>query len=213
MARRRRPRSLARRPTNRQIALAVITLVTVIASCVDHALRDRRSPTTSFTHPARTGDDHARYDRRPGTVAHVVDGDTLDVDLGDGETIRVRLLGIDAPESQGPSIEFGRQATSYATARVEGKAITLRLDELARPRDKYQRLLAYVYLADNDMLNDALVRDGWAFAHREYPCDFSGQFEASENAARAARRGMWKTITVGQMPEWRRKWMAKRGLK
>jgi endonuclease YncB( thermonuclease family) len=148
----------------------------------------------------------ASLDRRSGIVTSVVDGDTLDVKFDDGTTVRVALLGVDAPDVNG----LNQQAMAYLAARTAKQRVTLRLDELPRSGD---RIAAYVYLADNELLNEAIVRDGLAFADRERPCDFSGLIEQTENAARAAKRGMWRTITVDQMPAWRQRWMRERGLK
>ena len=194
-----------RRPSRRVIVTAIVTLVIAVASCVDHAVQSRG---------AGRRVEAAAVDKKSGTVSHVVDGDTIDVVMKPGgPPVRVRLLGIDAPEGEGPAASFGIAARNYAKARCEGKQVTLRLDELQRDHDKYGRLLAYVYLSNNELLNESLVRDGMAFTHRRLKCDLSRQFESAENESRTAKRGMWTSITVAQMPEWRREWMAERGLK
>ena len=210
MARRRRtssrgrqtPRSL-RRPSQRAIITAILTLIVAAASLVDHQCNPRGSPRS----------DPVAVDKQVGTVTHVVDGDTIDVVVKGGEPpVKVRLLGIDAPEAVGDARAPGLAAAGYVKARVEGKPVTLRLDELQRDHDKYGRLLAYVYLPNNELLNESLVRDGMAFSHRRLRCDLSAQLDAAENEARKAKRGLWKSISVAQMPEWRREWMTERGL-
>jgi micrococcal nuclease len=193
------------RPSRRVIVTAVVTLIIAVASCVDHTIQSRRDGRRV---------DPVAVDKKSGTVSHVVDGDTIDVVMKPGDPpVRVRLLGIDAPEGEGPAASFGIAARNYAKARCEGKQVTLRLDELQRDHDKYGRLLAYVYLSNNELFNESLVRDGMAFSHRRLKCDLSRQLDSAENEARKASRGLWKSITVAQMPEWRREWLAERGLK
>jgi endonuclease YncB( thermonuclease family) len=119
-------------------------------------------------------------------VLRIVDGDTLHVEF-EGHDERVRLYGIDAPE-------VGTPCATDATARLRelaGKAVRLRPD--ARDRDRYKRLLRYVYTRDGESVDATLVREGLARAWRG-----DGQLEqpivALEMDARNARRGcLWKT--------------------
>lgn len=91
---------------------------------------------------------------RSGRVAHVVDGDTLDVG---GE--RVRVLGIDAPERG----ECGYAPASRATAELAlGRVIQLEIDETQAARDRFGRTLAYVRLPDGRDLGEVLLRRGLA---------------------------------------------------
>ena len=161
------------------------------------------------------GDDWRTFDHKSFVVTHVADGDTLNVRApgGGGET-RVRLLGIDTPElhskSHGGSDYWAREATRYTQSHAAGRAVTLRL-EPTKTRDKYQRLLAYVYLDDGDNLTLDLVRDGAAYADRRFPHSMRSQFEQAEAEARKKGCGLWKGVTEAEMPEWRRKWLANRG--
>jgi endonuclease YncB( thermonuclease family) len=113
----------------------------------------------------------------------VIDGDTLDI-----RSARIRLHGIDAPESRqlcqknGNSYPCGRQAALALNGLINRRS--LRCEE--RDRDRYGRIVAICFLGDLD-LNDWLVRQGHAVAYRRYSEDYVG----AENAARAARRGIW----------------------
>jgi micrococcal nuclease len=129
-----------------------------------------------------------------GEVVHLVDGDTLDVRI-DGRTERVRLIGVDTPESVAPDRPvqcYGAEASTYlATLVPEGTEVRLERDTVAR--DQYERLLAYVYRADDDLLvNLALIEQGYADAvtygdnEALYP-----SFVAAEADARAGGRGLW----------------------
>ena len=98
------------------------------------------------------------------TIVHISDGDTIDVQLGKKRE-RVRLLGIDTPESVKPNTPvqcFAKDASAYMTATLPiGTAVRLERD--IEPRDAYDRLLAYVYRADDGLfINLALARGGYA---------------------------------------------------
>lgn len=126
-------------------------------------------------------------------VVRVVDGDTIE--LADGQ--RVRYLGIDTPESVDPRKGvacFGREAAERNRDLVEGQAVRLQRD--VSDRDRYGRLLRYVYLGD-ELVNEQLVRDGYARTHA-YPPDvrYQSRFEAAERDARAAGRGLWSACTT-----------------
>lgn len=161
---------------------------------------------------AHHGADWRRFDRKDATVTRVVDGDTLRVRIdGSDEQTIVRLIGIDAPElhwrDNAPSEHFARQAADYARSRADGQRVLLRL-EPTRSRDRYKRLLAYVWLSDNECLNFALVRDGFAYADRRFNHTYRSLYEQAENDARKKQRGLWKDVTEEQMPAWRRQWLA-----
>lgn len=127
-------------------------------------------------------------------VVRVVDGDTVVVELA-GREERVRLIGVDTPESVDPRrpVEcFGKEAAAFTESLLpEGTPVRLVRDVEAR--DRYDRLLAYVYRAADDLfVNAELVRQGYAqpltippnVAHAE-------QFVALAAEARAEARGLW----------------------
>lgn len=131
---------------------------------------------------------------RAGTVTRVVDGDTIVVKV-DGAEEKVRLIGIDTPETVDPRKPvqcFGREASDRAKALLPvGTAVTLVND--VEPRDKYGRTLAYVYRSpDNAFINLDLVRDGYARVYT-FPPNVAhvDAFRAAERDARQARRGLW----------------------
>lgn len=122
-------------------------------------------------------------------VKRVIDGDTLL--LSNGE--RVRLIGVDTPETkhpQKPVQRFGREAYLFTKRMVEGKQVRLELDW--QKRDKYGRLLAYVYLMDGTFLNAEIIRQGYGFAYTRYPFVYLDEFRSYEREARENRRGLWK---------------------
>lgn len=128
------------------------------------------------------------------TVERVVDGDTI-VALVDGAEERVRFIGIDTPESvkQNAPVEcFGKEASVHLGEYLpEGSPVVLVRD--AEARDRYDRLLAYVYRASDEMfVNLQMVADGYALPY-EYPPNVAhtDDFAAASNGAREASRGIW----------------------
>ena len=133
--------------------------------------------------------------REVGRVVRVVDGDTIHVQLG-GRREKVRYIGVDTPESVKPGTPvqcFAKRAGAFNRHLVAGERVRLVLD--AEHRDRYGRLLAYVYrVRDKRFVNAALVRRGYAVpltippnvAHAE-------QFRKLASAARRAGRGLWSS--------------------
>jgi len=136
------------------------------------------------------------------TVIHVVDGDTLNVRI-DTKKENVRLIGVDTPEMNfrsGQPEPFALESTLFTREQVEGQAVTLTPDALNNDRDRYKRLLRYVYKADGTFLNLELVERGYGFALLAFPFKMRDRFAAAEIEAREAGRGLWahsRIATVG----------------
>lgn len=131
-------------------------------------------------------------------VVKVVDGDTLDVDI-DGKTERLRLIGIDTPETVDPrkSVQcFGVQASNKAKELLTGQYVQLESDESQGERDKYKRLLRYVILPDGTNFNKYMISEGYA---HEYTYDeaykYQADFKQAEIDARNANKGLWSPDT------------------
>ena len=134
----------------------------------------------------------------PGTtlqarVTRVVDGDTIAVTI-DGRREKVRYIGIDTPETKKPNTPvqcFGKAAGHENERLVDRQNVRLVLD--AEARDRYGRLLAYVYRAkDNMFVNAELVRRGFATTLTVPPnVRFASLFSKLARDARRAGRGLW----------------------
>jgi micrococcal nuclease len=121
----------------------------------------------------------------------VIDGDTIVVETADTQE-KVRLIGVDTPETVHPSkpVEyFGKEASEFTHKKVEGKRVRLEYDW--RSRDKYGRLLAYVYIEDGTFLNAEIIRKGYGFAYTRYPFKYLEDFRRYEKEARRNNRGLW----------------------
>jgi micrococcal nuclease len=127
------------------------------------------------------------------TVKRVIDGDTIV--LGTGE--RVRLIGVDTPETKHPNKPvafFGKEASAFTKRMAEGKRVKLEYDQANTylgHKDRYGRMLAFVFLEDGTLLNAEIIRQGFGHALTRYPFSRMEEFRRLESEARDARRGLW----------------------
>ena len=169
-----------RRGLRRAVATAALIVVLIVAM----RSADRRQDSTRG----------AAGGRGTGTVVSITDGDTLRIRI-EGIEERVRLIGIDTPETRGRGGLrecFGAEATARLKSLLPpGTAVRLERD--AEARDRYERLLAYVYRADDDLfVNMAMARDGYAAALTFPPnVTYAEQFRDAAADAREAGRGLW----------------------
>ncbi len=150
--------------------------------------------------------DFKRYHDRTFAVARVIDGDTLDIAIPDDDrdTTRIRLIGVDTPETYPPEnvMHYGLQASAYAGSLLEGRSVTVVLDSVAAQRCRYGRLLAYVVLADGRVLNEALISDGFGYADVRFPHSHSEAYLDLMETAIADRVGLWQDAERGDLPPW-----------
>jgi micrococcal nuclease len=127
-------------------------------------------------------------------VVTVIDGDTIKVDI-EGTIETVRLIGIDTPEIANPhnpqADYFGPEAAQYARQLLEKQSVYLIPDPMHSNRDKYNRLLRYVFLEDGTLINAKLIQEGFAFNYIYEPFQFMKQFDYLEKQAKENRLGMW----------------------
>lgn len=142
------------------------------------------------------------YEGMKVTVVRTVDGDTFELDLGDGTRIKSRLLGVDTPETVHPfkPLEYyGKQASDFLKRTLTGQTVTLRFD--ANKFDKYGRLLAYVYLPDGTLVNAQIIQQGYGYAYTRFPFQHLDDFVRYEEEAKAAGRGMWEHEEIREVIE------------
>lgn len=136
-------------------------------------------------------------------VVHPIDGDTIEVRLG-ATTERVRLIGIDTPESVArdrPVECFGPEAKARLAELLPART-EVRLERDVEARDRYGRLLAYVFrVSDSAHVNLVLVSEGFAESRRFEPnVAHQAELDAAEAAARAAGRGLWPACGSTDVP-------------
>lgn len=122
-------------------------------------------------------------------VKRAIDGDTLLLINGE----RVRLIGVDTPETkhpQKPVQYFGREAYLFTKKMIDGKEARFEFEK--QRRDRYGRLLAYVYLSDGTFLNAEIIKQGYGFAYTRFPFKYMEEFRRYEREARERRKGLWR---------------------
>ena len=194
--------------TSRRVQkLIVAVCLAIVAGVVWY---DRNRPHKLPLAPAAAsieGDDFEKYHDRTFAVVKVVDGDTLDINVPDGKykTTRIRLIGVDTPEtkkSNSPVMYYGPEASEFTRSYTLNKQVIVLLDTVTKTRDRYGRLLAYIRLPDGTIFNEILISEGFAYAYTPFKHSFSNKYQQLQNQARAAKRGLWKNITPNQLPEW-----------
>ena len=138
----------------------------------------------------------------PGTyrVVKFHDGDTVSVDM-DGKTEEIRFIGVDTPETQDPrkAVQcFGQAASAYTKQLIGDQAVRLEADPLSSNRDRYGRLLRYVYLPDGRLVQAEIIKAGYGFAYTSFPFAKSDEFSAYQQEARLQEQGLWKQCTPNQ---------------
>tara|TARA_B110000971_G_C19839031_1_gene421673 strand:+ start:190 stop:681 length:492 start_codon:yes stop_codon:yes gene_type:complete len=140
-----------------------------------------------------------------GRVKRVVDGDTIILQEVSGKTVRIRLLGIDAPESGQP---YGDDSSATLASYIEGKMVYV----ASRKKDRYQRLLGKVIMNKQD-INYLLVKKGHAWHYKRYSGDQdvgdAQQYADAESEAKQSQLGIWKALAPIPPWEWRRKTLNK----
>jgi len=192
----------------RNIIFALCVLLAAVLIWFDHSpVRDTWQPKPQASEQVRTYD-FEKYHAKTFTVVNVVDGDTIDIDVPDDkyDHTRIRLWGVDTPETKNPKtgiMHFGPQAAEFTTKLALGKQVTVYLEE-HRTRGKYGRLLAYVKLPDGGFLNEVLLTEGFAYADTRFRHSFYNKYKQLESVARSGKKGLWQEVTPDQLPEWRR---------
>ena len=137
----------------------------------------------------------ALQSNQPGlyAITHFVDGDTIVVNMN-GHVETIRFVGVDTPETHKPNTPiqcYGPEASGYTRQRIGNKRVQLISDSLSTDRDRYNRLLRYVYLPDGTNLNQELIAKGYGFYYPYFPFTKSADFELAEKQAMSSHLGIW----------------------
>ncbi len=127
-------------------------------------------------------------------VVSVDDGDTIIVNMA-GIEEKVRFIGVDTPETHDPRKPvqcFGQAATEFTKNLIGGQTVRLESDPTNTNRDRYNRLLRYVYLPDGRLVNAELIKQGFAFAYTGFPFTKMEEFRTYQVEARENNLGLWE---------------------
>lgn len=172
---------MSRRRAKRQIVSLVLTfIVTLIGYYLNQ-------------HPAQTNQLAANIPSGSYQVVDFADGDTISVDMN-GKTERIRMIGVDTPETHDPrkAVEcFGQAASEFTKNLIGTGPVRLEADSLSTNRDRYDRLLRYVYTSDNKLVEAEIIKQGYGFAYVSFPFSKLDEFRQYETESREANRGLW----------------------
>ena len=147
-----------------------------------------------------TGHDRLLENSQPGlySVVRFDDGDTVTVDMnGTQETIR--FIGVDTPETHDPRKPvqcYGKIAADFTKGLIGNQSVRLQADPLDTNRDRYGRLLRYVYLTDGTLVQQKLITEGYGFAYTYFPFERAAEFSDYEQAAKVASKGLWSACQI-----------------
>jgi micrococcal nuclease len=198
-ATRRRPATQATgtRAAGRLPALVLLWAV-VLAGCHAPLGRDEPAAGLATGRAERASWPDPPADAVAAKVQRVTDGDTFVAEVA-GRRERVRVIGVDTPETVAPNrpVEpYGKQASAFAERYLDGATVRLAGD--AEPRDRYGRMLAYVWLADGTFWNALLAAEGYAQQLTIPPnVTYAGLFRGLVAEARREHRGLWATPADG----------------
>lgn len=171
------------------IYIKLVVIFLIIISCISYLYF---SKTNNYKKKNIKIDSNVSYQ-----VLKVLDGDTFQIKINK-ETVTVRMLGIDTPETVDPrkGIQcYGKQASDKTKELILGKYVLLSTDPSQDNADKYGRILAYVNIKDEVLVNQYLLEYGYA---REYKYKFDYQkrkeFKKLENLAKKKKIGLWGSI-------------------
>ncbi|MBD3238642.1 MAG: hypothetical protein GF332_03325 [Candidatus Moranbacteria bacterium] len=127
-------------------------------------------------------------------VIKVTDGDTIWVKINARQE-KIRMIGLDTPETVDPRKPvqcFGQQASNQAKKLLKNQKVRLEADPTQGERDKYNRLLRYVYLENGTLYNQYMIEQGYAYEYTyNVPYKYQKQFKQAEQQARQRKRGLW----------------------
>src|SRR3989339_866272 len=134
----------------------------------------------------------------PSPVLHriirVVDGDTVVVNINNKDET-IRLIGINSPEVRDPRkpVEcFGKEASTKAKEILTGKNVRIENDPTQGDKDKYKRLLRYIFLEDGTNFNKLMIEEGYAFEYTyNIPYKYQEEFKEAQRLAEINKKGLW----------------------
>jgi micrococcal nuclease len=166
------------------ISVATALIVIILAVCQQMGWLPSSAQTTQKATTSQPG----MY-----AIDHFIDGDTIAVNMN-GKVESVRMIGVDTPETHKPNTPvqcYGPAAAAFTKNAIGSSRVRLASDSKSTDRDRYNRLLRYVYLPDGRLLDELLVQNGYGFAYTQFPFTKSDQFSADQDSAKATNKGLW----------------------
>lgn len=131
-------------------------------------------------------------------IVRFSDGDTIAVNMN-GREETVRMIGVDTPETHAPGKPvqcYGPAASAYTKQLIGTQKVRLEADPANQNRDRYDRLLRYVYLPDGQLVQASIIQNGYGFAYTSFPFTKKDEFVTLEASAKTEAKGLWANCTV-----------------
>jgi len=180
--------------TRKKIRLLVAVVVTVVALLqYTGILQPETSTITDTVTEKATTSQPGLYE-----VVRFSDGDTITVNMN-GKNESVRMIGIDTPETHRPNSPvqcYGPAASAFTKNLIGSNKVRLESDSQNTNRDRYDRLLRYVYLPDGRLVQSEIIKGGYGFAYTQFPFSKKADFVALEETAKQESKGLWGNCTV-----------------
>lgn len=174
------------------VILVLSPIIAVRASDIKKFIANESSVDTNYDNKSTVSDLRV-VERKTYKVTNVIDGDTIDIDM-DGKTQRIRLIGANTPETVHPekTVEcFGEEASKFTKSKLTDKEVSIETDDSQDKYDKYNRLLAYVFL-DGENFNQSLIKNGYAYEYTyNVPYKYQKEFKAAQKYAEENNIGLW----------------------
>ena len=198
------PSRLLKKSVTREIKIVLLVLFLIIGfkytpqSITKSKVITVLSPTVAITSPTPLNTLTPSNKPTPNQILYqvtsVVDGDTIKVNIN-GKVETIRLIGIDTPEVVDPRKPvqcFGKEASSKAKEVLTGKKVKLESDLTQGDKDKYNRLLRYVFLEDGASFNKMMILEGYAHEYTyDLPYKYQKEYKEAEVIARENKKGLW----------------------
>lgn len=177
------------------VLLGTFILGVIFSKPTDKQKVSEPSPTPTLAAiPTNTSIPTPTVKRELYKITKVIDGDTIDVTIK-GVNTRVRLIGIDTPESVDPRkpVEcLSKEASNFTKQILDGKFVYLEDDDSQGNKDKYNRLLRYVFLEDGTHVNKAVIESGYAHEYTyDLPYKYQKEFKQAQKEAQENKKGLW----------------------
>ena len=171
--------SISKKPP-KLISLITLIIIIFVLSAVSNQFNDIGQKTSSIN---------------PGyyTVDRFVDGDTISVNMN-GKSEKIRFIGVDTPETHKPNTPvqcYGPAAAAFTKNTIGKQKVRLEADSLSTNRDKYGRLLRYIYLSDGTNVNAKIISTGNGFYYPYFPFEKKQEFAKLQNQAKSGNKGLW----------------------
>jgi len=175
-----------KRSKKKLIRLIVSLIIIVLISLIE---------TNSNFNDTKNNAEQKIIQNSPGlyTVTKFDDGDTIQVDM-EGKKETVRFIGVDTPETHDPRKPiqcFGKAASNFTKSTIGQNRVRLESDPTGSNRDRYQRLLRYVYLPDGTLVNLKIIAEGYGFTVTAFPFTKIEEFRLAQKNARSQNKGLW----------------------